>query len=109
MMVLKGLRVYGVLLYFVLCYRVHVKWLYPNFKDFWGYNYPNYAIVFFALLSVIPFSVMFVNVKWKDYTLVNISEEDMLMRTIVTVFGLMILVFLIDSNSILSAVMGQLK
>lgn len=109
MMLLKGLKIYGVLLYFVLCYRVHVKWLYPNFKDLWGYNYPNYAIVLFSLLAVIPVSLMFVNVKLKEYTLVDIPKEDMLIRTIVTVIVLMVFIFLINSNSILSLVVKELN
>ena len=101
-MVLWGLRIYGVILYIVLCWRLNVLWLYPTYKDLWGSEYASRSIVLFILIAVLTISHMFVDVKWKGDDLVDISKEDMVTRSFLTVIGLMMLIFLIDFNNIFS-------
>ena len=104
-MFLKGLRIYGIVLYLILCWRLNVNWLYPSFKEFWGEDYYSRAFVIFILLAVLTISHMFVDVKWQGDDIVHISKEDMFTRNVLTVIGLMLFIVIIDFNNILSLVL----
>lgn len=108
-MFLKGLRIYGIVLYLILCWRLNVNWLYPSFKEFWGEDYYSRAFVIFILLAVLTISHMFVDVKWQGFDLVDISEEGMVSRSLLTVIGLMLFIFIIDYKYIISLVVTLLK
>lgn len=108
-MFLKVLRIYGIVLYLILCWRLNVNWLYPNFKDFWGDDYYSRVIVIFVLLAVLTISHMFVDIKWQGDDIIDISEEGMVSRSLLTVIGLTLFIFIIDYKFTISLVVTLLK
>lgn len=108
-MVLWGLRIYGVILYIILCWRMKLNWLDVMFKDVSRDTYYDRLPTIFILLAILTISHMFVNVKWKGEDIVDLTEEDMIVRSFLTIIGLSGFIFIVDSNWVFSLLGEALK